>query len=302
MTLSTTSAKAKLGRQLALFSIISNTVLSLIKIAAGMLGHSNALIADGIESSMDIFSSALIWGALKYAEKPPDREHPYGHGKIESLAAVVGALFLLGAGTSVAWHSIKEIWLHWSGQHTHTEHPAAWTLLVLVGVIVFKEILFRILHKQGAKVGSTALQADAWHHRSDAITSVAAFLGISLALIGGKAWVSADDWAALFSCGIIFYNGFRMLRRSIGEVMDERHSDTIIDQIEQLSLAVNGVSSIEKCRVRKSGLSLIADLHVRVGGAISVREGHAIGHEVKDRLIASGLHITDVIVHIEPED
>ena len=290
------------GSRLVLFGVVANTVLAIVKVVAGTTGHSNALLADGLESALDVVSSMLIWGALLYAGKPPDEDHPYGHGKLESLAAVVGSIFLLGAGTWVAVHSAWNLWEAYSGALAGREMPAAWTLAVLVGVIGIKEVLFQLLMRAGRRIGSSAMQADAWHHRSDALTSIAAFLGISIALIGGGAWRSADDWAALFSCVIILRNGFRMLRSGVGEVIDEQVSPELADKIIGIACAVDGVSSAEKCRVRKSGLTLIADLHVRVSPELTVRRGHDISHDVKDGLIAAGLNISDVTVHLEPEE
>ncbi len=285
---------------LVLYGVGANATLAVVKVVAGFWGHSNALLADGLESSLDVVSSVLIWGALIYAGKPPDKEHPYGHGKLESLAAVVGAIFLIGAGASVAVHSSINLW-HAFSRSEEAQLPEAWTLAVLVLVIGIKEIFYRVLMGAGKRVGSSAMQADAWHHRSDAMTSIAAFLGISIALIGGPAWQSADDWAALFSCVIILLNGAAMLRRGIGEVIDEQVSPELAGQILQIACQVEHVSSAEKCRVRKSGLTLIADLHIRVSPDLSVRQGHDISHHVKDRLMVSGLQLSDVTVHLEPE-
>lgn len=294
-------ARSREGGRLVLWGVMTNTLLAVVKVAAGLAGHSNALLADGLESALDVVSSVLIWGALLYAGKPPDREHPYGHGKLESLAGVVGSIFLLGAGAWVAVHSAWNLWEVYSGSGQKREMPRAWTLIVLLVVIATKEALFQILMRAGRRVGSTAMQTDAWHHRSDAVTSIAAFLGISVAVIGGGAWRSADDWAALFSCAIILSNGFRMLRAGVGEVIDELVSPELAEEIIGLACTVDGVSSAEKCRVRKSGLTLIADLHVRVPPDLSVRRGHEISHDVKDRLLAAGLNLSDVTVHLEPE-
>ncbi len=289
------------GGMLVLYGVGANATLAVVKIMAGIWGHSNALLADGLESALDVVSSVLIWGALIYAGKPPDEEHPYGHGKLESLAAVVGAIFLIAAGASVAVHSSLDLWQKYFGAGG-SQLPEPWTLVVLVVVIGTKEIFYRVLMGAGKRVGSSAMQADAWHHRSDAITSIAAFVGISVALIGGSAWQSADDWAALFSCGIILVNGFAMLRRGVGEVIDEQVSPELAGKILSIACEVANVSSAEKCRVRKSGLTLIADLHIRVSPELSVRQGHDISHHVKDRLMDSGLQLSDVTVHLEPEE
>ncbi len=294
--MSSLAERSARGRQVLVAGVVVNSLLALLKLGAGWLGNSQALLADGLESTLDVLSSAMIWGALKYAEKPPDSDHPYGHGKMESLAGAGGAILLLVAGVLVATTSLREI----LGGALDRQPPAAFTLVVLIAVVVIKEGLFRIVHRRGREVESSAVQSDAWHHRSDALTSLAAAIGITLCLVGGPTWVSADNWAALFSCVIIAFNGFRMLKASLGELLDEQAPDAIIEQIMQAARSVEGVDNVEKCRVRKSGLSLIADLHVRVPGAVTVTDGHAIAHRVKDTLMAGEYHLLDVTVHIEP--
>jgi cation diffusion facilitator family transporter len=292
--------RASESRKLLLAGILINLVLALAKIVGGLLGHSNALIADGIESSLDVLSSAMMWGAIKYAERPPDREHPYGHGKMESLAAVAGSLLLVTAGAALGLHSVRQI----AVLQRSTElgvGPAGFTLVVLVATILLKEGLFRWVSLRGMALESRALQTEAWHHRSDALTSLAAAVGISAALIGGPAWAQADAWAALFSCGLIIFNGVGMLRASIGEVLDAQAAPELVTEILTAVQNVPGVTSVEKCRVRKSGLARFADIHVRVSGDCTVREGHAIAHRVKNSLLQGNFHLADVVVHIEPE-
>ena len=284
------------GRQVLVAGVAVNCLLALLKLGAGWMGNSNALVADGLESTLDVLSSAMIWGALKYAERPPDSDHPYGHGKMESLAGAGGALLLLIAGVLVATGSLKEI----LAGALNRPPPAAFTLAVLVAVVVIKEGLFRLGRRRGREVESSAVQSDAWHHRSDALTSLAAAIGITVCLVGGPAWVSADNWAALFSCAIIAFNGVRMLKASVGELLDEQAPGEVIEGIMAAARAVEGVDNVEKCRVRKSGLSLIADIHVRVQGEVTVTDGHFIAHRVKDALMGGGYNLLDVTVHIEP--
>lgn len=287
-------------RRLILAGVAVNVALAAAKILGGWLGHSQALVADGIESSLDIVSSLLLWGAFKYSERPPDEDHPYGHGKMESFAAVLAALLVVAAGFLVALHSAKEIL---GAQASPAILPAPYTLVILVATILIKEFLFRWMSRKGETLGSRALQVDALHHRSDAMTSLAAGIGITAALLGGPSWAAADSVAALFSCLIIVFNGWRMFRGSIGEILDEQISSEIVAKILAEAQAVPGVSSVEKCRVRKSGLMHLADLHVRVAGDRTVREGHDIAHRVKDRLMAAhDFRLADITVHIEPED
>jgi cation diffusion facilitator family transporter len=281
------------GARVALFGMLVNLIFAAAKILGGLFGHAYVLIADGIESTLDIAGSFVIWGGLKVAARPPDETHPYGHGKAEPIAAVVVAFGVLAAAAGLAVESVREILTPHHG-------PAPFTLGILIVVIVVKEILFRYVNRIGRHVESTAVQTDAWHHRSDALTSAAAFIGISIALIGGSGWQSADDWAALFACAVIAANGIRLLRPAFYEIMDTAPRGQIVDVVRDAARAVSGVIEIEKLLIRKMGLSFYVDLHVKVDGAISVREGHHIAHAVKRAIQDSDRRIADVLVHIEP--
>lgn len=270
-----------------------NVVLAIVKIVAGILGNSYALIADGIESSADIVSSLVVWTGLKISAIPADDAHPYSHGKAESMAGMFVAMALLGAAILIASQSIREI-------ITPHHAPAGFTLLVLALVVATKETLYRFVFNVGNELSSSSVKGDAWHHRSDAITSAAAFVGISIALIGGQGYESADDWAALLACAVIVFNGVRVLRGSLAEIMDAAVPDPLLGEIRRLSSEVPGVVRIEKCRVRKSGLGLFAEIHVEVDGNLTVRRGHEIGHEVVSRLKSSALSVQDVTAHVEP--
>jgi len=281
------------GISTVLIGLSSNVILAAIKIITGIIGNSYALLADGIESTLDIFSSLVVLGGIKISSRPADENHPYGHGKAESLAAMAVSLILVMVGIGIAVKSVLEIM-----QPHHT--PAFFTLIVLVVVIIVKEILFRLLFSVGKSVNSLSLTTEAWHHRSDALTSVAAFIGISIAIIGGKGYESADDWAALAAIGIIMFNGINMLRHAVKEIMDYAPNPETEETIRSIAGRVAGVAAIEKCRVRKSGLTLFVDIHVEVNGDMQVRKAHAIAHDVKDALTTSSLGIADVLVHIEP--
>jgi cation diffusion facilitator family transporter len=279
--------------RVALLGLVINIAFAAIKIVAGVIGHAYVLIADGIESALDIGGSIVIWGGLTVAAKPPDQTHPYGHGKAEPIAAIVVALSVLVAAIGLAIESIREILTPHHG-------PAPFTLAVLVVVIVVKEILFRYVNRVGKEFESTAVQTDAWHHRSDALTSAAAFIGISVALIGGERWRSADDWAALFACAVIGANGVRLLLPAFHEIMDTAPGGKIVMSIQRVAASVPGVVEVEKCRARKMGLDFYVDLHARVDGNISVHEGHEIAHRVKAAIQQSNPRVADVLVHIEP--
>jgi cation diffusion facilitator family transporter len=273
--------------------VIANILLAGIKGIAGVVGNSYALVADAIESTTDVASSLIVLGGLKISSRPPDADHPYGHGKAEPLAAVAVSLALVVAGFGIAVESIREI-------YTPHHAPAPFTLIVLVLVVVVKEILFRFVFRVGTKIDSTAVRTDAWHHRSDALTSSAAFLGITISLIGGPGYESADDWAALTASGVILFNAFRMLRPAINEVMDASPPPHIESAIRATAEAVPGVVGLEKSSVRKMGLSYYVDLHVTVVGTISVRDGHDIARDVKRQVIEAHPHVVEVLVHIEP--
>ena len=286
-------ATVETGLRLAKLALLVNALLAIGKIATGILGNSYVLVADGIESTADIFSSVIVWGGLRVSVLPADENHPFGHGKAEPVAGIIVSMILLAAALLIAVQSVHEI--------LTPHHPPAWyTLPVLVVVVLVKETLFRAAFHAGRSLESTALKSDAWHHRSDALTSAAAFVGITIALIGGKGYESADDWAALLACGVISWNGLRLLRLALDELMDASVSPDVVDQVRGLAAAVEGVAAIDKCRIRKSGLHLALDIHVVVDGELTVRRGHEIAHLVKDRLLASQHRINDVTVHVEP--
>ena len=283
------------GARFVFLGVVVNAALSAIKGIAGVLGNSYALIADAIESGLDVFQSLVVMGGLVIAASPPDENHPYGHGKAEPLAAIVVSVGLLAAALLIAVESIREILLP---HHA----PEPFTLAVLVVVVVTKESMFRIMHRVGRSTKSTAVRSDAWHHRSDALTSAAAFIGISIALIGGKGWESADDWAALFACLIIGYNGARLLWPALNEVMDVAPDPAIERQVRSIALGVSGVTDLDACGVRKMGFDYFVDLHVIVNGDMKVRDGHDVAHRVKDAVRASNPLIRDVLIHVEPHD
>jgi len=270
-----------------------NVVLSGTKLAAGIVGHSHALIADAVESFADIFSSLIVWRGVVVAAAPADEDHPYGHGKAEPIASAIVATILLGAALWIALKAFGEI------MKPH-QSPAPFTLIVLVVVVTVKESLFRFVSREGKAVDSSAVRTDAWHHRSDAITSVAAGIGISVSLIGGKGFEAADDVAAIAAAGVIAWNGWHLLRPALNELMDAAPSREIIDQIRQIARDTPGVDGVEKCIVRKVGYQYFADMHVEVDPQMTVLRSHHIAHEVKDKIRAEMPNVSDVLVHIEP--
>jgi cation diffusion facilitator family transporter len=275
------------------FSIIGNTSMAIIKGLAGFFGNSYALIADAIESTTDIFASFLVLFGIKYSNRPADENHPYGHGRAEPLITFLVVGFLITSATIIGYESIINI-------QTPHNLPKSWTLYILGAIIIWKEYSFRVVMKRSKETNSSSLKADAWHHRSDALTSIAAFIGISIALILGKGFESADDWAALFAAFFILYNSYLIFRPALGEIMDEHLYDDLVEEIRQVSHHVEGVIDTEKCFIRKAGMKYHVDLHARVSGAISVREGHDISHRLKDTLKEEIPKLGQILIHIEP--
>ena len=288
-----TSKSANQGMHSTVIGIISSIILAIIKATAGVLGNSYALIADAIESTSDVFTSTIVLAGLKIAKKPPDQDHPYGHGKAEPFAGLIVSIALFTAAIIIIYQSIHEII---TPHHT----PASFTLIVLVVVVMTKELLFRFVIKVGIAVNSVAVMNDAWHHRSDAITSGAAFIGISIALIGGAGYEEADDYAALFASLIIMFNAYRLLKPALQEIMDAAPSSELILKLVATANQVEGVYAIDKCLARKMGFEYYIDMHIIVDGNITVHKGHEISHNVKDKLKEEYPQISNVLVHIEP--
>ena len=280
-------------QKLGFLTLGVNASLMVVKITAGILGNCYALIADGVESAGDIITSVVTWGGYHMSLRPADAEHHFGHGKIESVAGAFSGLSLLTAASLIVWQSSREIL-------TPHESPEWYTLPVLILVVIVKETVSRIIMKAGKSVESLAIKGDAWHHRSDALTSGAAAVGITLALFGGKRFAEADDWAALVACLIIYYNGFSILKGAFHELLDGEASCDIRPFVRDIALTVPGVTTVEKCRIRKSGTDFFVELHLCVPADMTVGEGHALGHRVKDEVMAARGSIRDVVVHLEP--
>jgi cation diffusion facilitator family transporter len=283
------------GIRAAQVGLLVNGVLVIVKLLAGIVGHSYALIADAVESSTDLFSSLIVWGGLWISARPADDDHPYGHGKAEPIATAVVALMLLGAALGIATAAIHEIL---TPHHT----PAAFTLVVLALVVLVKEVLFRRVLAVGLQVGSLVVRADAWHHRSDALTSLAAFVGILIAVVGGPGWEPADDWAALVAAGVIAFNGIGLLREAIHDLMDRAPALELIDRIDVAARSVEGVLATEKLRVRKFGSRYFVDLHVQADPALSLHAAHILSGKVKGAIREAIPAVSDASIHMEPHE
>jgi cation diffusion facilitator family transporter len=289
------SSAFRSGIRSAQAGLLINAVLVVVKLVAGVVGNAYALVADAIESAADIFSSLVVWGGLRIASREADDEYPFGYGKAEALATAVVALMLLAAATGIVIEATREI-------QTPHHTPAPFTLFVLVGVIVVKEILFRRVLAVGEATASTAVQADAWHHRSDAITSAAAFVGITVALLGGKGWEQADDWAALLAAAVIVVNGARLLRTAIADLMDRSPGEGLMERIAAAAAETPEVRDFHKLKVRKVGLGYYVDLHVQAHPLMSLRDAHVLSGKVKAAIRAQVPEVAGVLIHMEPDE
>ncbi len=281
------------ARRAAVLGLVVNGVLALLKGIAGIVGNAYVLVADAIESLTDSVSSLVVWLGLRVASQPADAKYPYGRGRAETLSAVLIALMLFAAAGSIVVQSVHQI-------QTPHRAPAPFTLIVLVAVIAVKETLFRFVLTVGEGVESTAIKADAWHHRSDAITSAAAFLGICIALWGGPGYETADDWAALLAASIILINGYSILRPALGEMLDRTPDTGIETEVRRLATSVAGVRGTHKCFVRKLGLDFFVDLDLQVDGDMTVKDSHQLAHDVQNVIRSELPLITKVLIHVEP--
>ncbi|MDQ2664956.1 MAG: cation diffusion facilitator family transporter [Gemmatimonadota bacterium] len=276
----------------------SNLVLAFAKIAAGVFGHTYALVADGIESLADVVSSLIVWGGVALGAQPADEDHPYGHGKAESLAAAGVSAILLLAAFGIVVQAVQEI------RQPH-RFPAAWTLGVLLVVVILKSLLAKRVKQVGKKSGSAAVEADAAHHLSDAITSTAAFIGISAALLGrklggGPRWAAADDWAALVAAIVISRNGVAMFLAAFHDLMDRTPGEGVLTPLRTAALSVPGVRAIEQLAARRVGVGYRVTVHVQADPDTTLQDAHALGGRVKYAMCRAGFRIQSVLVHMEP--
>lgn len=272
--------------------LIVNAALMFAKVAAGVIGHSYALVADGVESLTDLLGSVIVWRGIRTAARDPDTRHPFGYGKAESVSAAGVGLILILAGVGIAVQAVREI-------VTPHHGPEPFTLLVLIAVIAIKLGLSRWATSVGEDVNSPALLADAWHHRADAITSAAAFVGITVALVGGENWYVADDWAALVASLVIVLNGTYLVRSSVADLMDAAPAPEVVSDIARRALAVDGVLAIEKTMARRSGGGYRVVLHVEADPSMTLEQAHMLGGQVR-RVLRESPDIVDVVVHMEP--
>jgi cation diffusion facilitator family transporter len=289
------SSRTARGIRTAQAGLLVNAALVVVKLVAGVVGNAYALVADAIESAADIFSSLVVWGGLRIAAREADDEFPFGYGKAEALATGVVALMLMGAAVTVTIAAVREI-------RTPHHSPAPFTLFVLVGVIGAKELLFRRVLAVGEATISTAVKADAWHHRSDAITSAAAFVGILVALVGGPGWEQADDWAALVAALVIAVNGIKLFRIAVGDLMDRSPGAGLLERIGIATASVTEVRDFHKLKVRKVGLGYYVEVHVQADPALSLHDAHVVSGKVKSSIRTMVPEVAGVLIHMEPHE
>jgi cation diffusion facilitator family transporter len=289
----TSGTHQRVAQRLAQVGLVLNAILAVVKLVAGLVGNSYALVADAIESATDMIGSLVVWSGLRIASRDPDDRYPFGYGRAEPLAAATVAALMLGAACGIAVKAVEEI-------RTPHHAPAPFTLAVLALVIVVKELLAKRVLQVGTESGSVVVKADAWHHRSDAITSAAAFIGITVALVGGKGWEPADDWAALVAAVVICVNGGLLLRGALEDLMDRAPEPALLATVGGAALATPGVLAIEKLKVRRSGTALYVDIHVQADPALSLHDAHILSGCVKSAIRARVPTALGVLIHMEP--
>ncbi|MCB0324801.1 MAG: cation transporter [Bdellovibrionales bacterium] len=277
----------------ALLGLTVNGLLGTAKLVGGIFGNSFALLADAVNSLGDVVTSLAILVALRVAQRPPDTNHPYGHMRAESIAACNVSLLVVLSALLVGWEAIVRLPV----QHPI---PPRWTLWIAAINVVVKESLYHYKMRVGRRTGSTALRAAAWDHRSDALSAFAVLVGLMTIRFGGERLLWADEIGSLVVVGIIVVSGFRLFRESASELMDVQADGSLVESIRSCAEQVDNVMQIETLRVRKAGLEYLVDIHVQVLPTMSVAEGHAVGHSVKDRLLHAFPAIRDVLVHLEP--
>jgi len=296
MILTTETSREDLYRSAtgaALLGLIVNSALGVVKLVGGLLGNSIALLSDAVNSLGDSLTSIVVLYALRYAQRPPDVEHPYGHTRAEAIAATNVAVVIILSALTIGWEAVQRI-------GGIPELPPVWTLWIAGANVLIKESLYQYKIRFARRVRSAAVMANAWDHRSDALCSAAVLAGLAAVRWGGPALAWADNVAALFVVSAITWTGARLFRASASEAMDPQADPQTVGQIRGLAEQVPGVCAVEKLWVRKTGLEYLADIHIEVDGSLSVVEGHDIGHRVKDKLLENCPALRDVLVHLEP--
>lgn len=285
---------AKRPERVALLGLALNAIIGFGKLAAGLLGNSYALVADAGESLVDVVGSLLVWAGLRYARVPADDEHPYGHWRAESLAALLASQLILLVGVAIAYGAFIRLL-------QDTPPPKPWTILVLLAVIVLKESMFRLQRKEAKRAASPALQSEAWHHRSDAITSVAALVGVTTAVLGGPRWAVCDPLAGMLAAAIVLFNGVRLARPPLLDLMDTTAPE-IANAATAIAMRDNAVHAVEQAHARRLGRRYWIDMHIEVDPTMTVENAHRTTGRLKESIRTELPAVTNVLIHIEPHE
>ncbi len=277
----------------ALLGLIINLGLGAAKLVGGLVGGSFALLSDAVNSLGDSLASIVVVVALRVAQKPPDAEHPYGHTRAEAVAASSVALLIILSAIYVGWQAIRQIGVA-------RDLPATWTLWIAGSNVVIKEALSQYKVRVGRRTGSSAIIANAWDHRSDALCALAVLISLAIVRLGGPDYVWVDQAAALIVVAAILWTGISLYRSSASELMDLQADDQLVSKIRKTAEQVTGVIAVEKLRVRKTGLEYLVDIHIEGDAKLTVDAGHQVSHLVKDRLLDDFATLRDVLVHLEP--
>lgn len=268
-----------------------NALLMVTKLAAGHFGHSEAVFADGVESTCDFIAIGMTIVALKVGRKPFDEDHPYGHGKVESLAAILISVVIIATGAWILYRAVSTI------MAASYEAPAFVAVFAAAATILVKESLYRYSVRVGGALGSPALLAIAKDHRKDAVTSVATLIGVGCAYLGARVM---DPIAAGLTSFFIFHIGYQTFRISAHELMDGLPQQEVVSAIAQLAEVVEGVDQVHEIRARHSGQFLIVDLKLDMNPEMTVKRSHEIATEVKRRIFEHFPNVGDVMIHINP--
>lgn len=288
------AARYHVTRRVTCVGIVVNLVLAAVKTVTGMAGQSQALVADGIHSLSDLVTDAVVLLAARHAARGADHDHPYGHARIETAATVVVGLLLLITALVVGRNAVETL-----GAATRPGPPSLITLLIALGSVAGKEALFHYTRHAGRSIGSRLLEANAWHHRSDALSSIVVGFGIGGSLAG---LVALDAVAALLVAVMIAKVGWDVIRDSLRELVDTGFDPATVAELRDEALAVDGVKHAHTFRSRWMGHCALVDMHIRVGSRMSVSEGHRIAEAVRLRLLDRLSRLADVMVHVDPEE
>lgn len=283
----------RVARHIAVASVIASGLLAITQILVGWTGRSTSVLAAGFESAGDVLASSIVLFGLAIASKPSDANHPYGHGRLEMLTGLIVGLILAGAGVGIAFKSLQRV------GEIH-EAPASYGIWPLVGLIVVKSILSAVKFRYGRRIQSAALVADAWNDGVDILSGFAALVALGLTLYDPNQFLAADHYGGFAVGLIVIFTGLNVVRDTSLQLMDTMPDEEMMQSIRAAACAVPGVTGVEKCYARKTGLQYHVDLHLQVDPEMSVRASHEIATQARLRIREKLEWVADVLVHVEP--